>query len=581
MRRPFAQLTVAVALAAAGLPAASASAEEWRPFPLPVPPGGQLATPPGRPLELSFWTPNRGLMQVAGNASVSPGLYSFDGRAWHQLATVCGATGTQGGIAWAGPTEFWTISDASPGVASSGALCHFRDGAVVGSHGAPNVPGFRAAGNAAACLSAADCWFGGNQYESPDGSRIGAFHLHWDGGALTPVYAPQGRAVSDLLAHAGRIHESVFVGPAPGVASAPVLSEPEAVPALLHRIDGGLFGNDPWTPSPLDGVPDDGTELRALDSDGATAWAVGGGARSGPAAAGGNVARTPVAARLDGDGWSDLRVHGDGIGLGEVFGDVAAVPGTQTAWATLVDDSDGSRGQPRVAFIAADGALAVQQLAGDNDPLRGGAAQVDCPSATDCWLATARGYLYRLGGEAYPPDEDPAFQGTITERPNEGAAQFVPDTPPQDDSRLFAPPVELPPIDSEPPPTCRRPPRLMAGVRAPRVTRVPGQARGARDPRFRLEIRFRLARRAKVALIAERRTRAAADRRGADRRAATRRATTRVVARTRLRTLGAGPRSAVVIVRRTTWPTRLRFVVRETTRARCVEASSSTADAPR
>jgi hypothetical protein len=343
---------------------------------------------------------------------------------------------------------------------------------------------------------------------------------------------------------------------------------------LLHWIDGQTFANDPWIPSPLSGVRDDGTELRALDSDGTTAWAVGGVALS--STSGGGPPRQPVVVRYDGEQWLELPVADAGTRAGEFFNDVAAVPGTKDAWATLATSSPaGDSEQPRLAFIAGDGTVTVQELARAGDPLRGAATRVDCPAADDCWMVTSRGYLYRWGGHKdYLVDTDPAFQGTIAERPNEGAAQFLPEAPPDDDSRLFAPPVEIPAEDPEPPRTCRRPPRLMSGVRDPDVRPMPGArardtARGASDAaraRFTLTVKFRLARRARVALIAERRP--PATRRGRQGRSGRR--VTHVVARTRLRTLRPGHRSLNVTVSRAAWPTGLRFVLREAGRVPCV-----------
>lgn len=561
---------------------ASARAATWEPFPLPVPPGGQFATPPGYPGDLAFWAPNRGLMTVAGNASVPNGIYGWDGRAWHQLATVCGSTGAAR-IAWAGPSEFWTIASASPGVGAPSALCRFADGAVAGSYSTANVPGFDHLVASAACRAPDDCWFGGEGEQSVDAAQVGAFHMRWDGSRLRPVYGPQGRAVSDLENHGGRLLESVFVGPSPTARTGPVLRDPEAAPALLHRIDGTTVTNDPWLPRPLPDVPDDGTELRALDSDGTTAWAVGGGANSGPAARSGPVQRLPLAARLDGDRWVELELTGEELSAGDVFGDVAAVPGTGTAWATLVEASQNPYDlspdeQPRVAFIAADGRVTVHRLAGRADPRRGAAARIACPTADDCWLATTRGHLYRWGGpKDYPQDTDPAFQGTITERPNEGAAQFVPDTPPTDDSRLFAPPVEVPVEEPVLPPSCGTPPRLLSGVGRPRPSRLPGQPRSTRDPRYRLTVGFRLARRARIALVAERQ-RPTSGRTGGSARPTARRGRARVVARTRTQTLRAGRHRLAVVVRRTIWPSSMRFVVREAGRPRCVPADDPIAD---
>ena len=93
-------------------------------------------------------------------------------------------------------------------------------------------------------------------------------------------------------------------------------------------------------------------------------------------------------------------------------------------------------------------------------------------------------------GTARPQDTDPAFADLITFRPNEAAAQFIPDTPPADDSELFKPPpVEV----AQPPPGRRDTPA--AGPAARVKARVKGR---------QLYVRFQLVRRARVALIARR-----------------------------------------------------------------------------
>src|SRR6202034_3760679 len=95
--------------------------------------------------DISFWAPNRGLLIPAGNEFVPAGLYAYDGVSWHQLSTVCG--GETGRIAWAGPDEFWTISDQRAGqILGTGfeasallnvSLCHFVNGQVVASYAMP------------------------------------------------------------------------------------------------------------------------------------------------------------------------------------------------------------------------------------------------------------------------------------------------------------------------------------------------------------------------------------------------------------------------------------------------------------
>jgi hypothetical protein len=554
MRRLFSTLAAAAALALAA--SSGALAAEWENVPLPAPPGGQFSVPAGFVGDLSFWAPNRGLMSVSGNNSVPGGLYSWDGESWHQLSTVCDG-GQNARIAWAGPTEFWTITNPSAGSSPSGTgLCHYKDGAVVGSYSVYNVPEFGQAApvNAATCRGANDCWFGGRGGLGQDGARPGAFHLHWDGTDLTPVRNGQGRGVSDLITHRGAVLESVFVGIGAAVgAQPPYLATPEAVPALLHRIDGGAFANDPFVPAAMDGVPADGTELRSMDTDGTTAWAVGGGANSGPAAADGAVRRPPLAARKDGDGaWQELTLTGD-LPDDQWFGAVAAVPGTREAWATLTalevggSDEAGGQSQPAVAHVGADGAVTVEQLDDRKGAAaRGAATAIACPTATDCWVATARGYLFRRTDRAtYPRDTDPAFQGTISVRPNEAAAQAIPDEPPVDDSRLLAPPVVLPSaVEEAGPAECPSIPALVTRVKATTAKLTKRQRREA-NAKITLNVRFRLARRAKVGLTAKRGK--------------------KVVARAKARTFAPGTRTLTVKVRRKSFPKAIKFALTELT----------------
>jgi hypothetical protein len=144
-----AALVVVVALALGGGPFVSvASADEgsaWhleQPLPPELPSGQKASTPIGlgRIGDIEFWGPNRGLLITAGNPpTIPPGVWVYNGVSWHELASVCGAT--DGRIAWAGPDEFWTVSDGRPGQASiegtppleDNTLCHFANGAVVGS----------------------------------------------------------------------------------------------------------------------------------------------------------------------------------------------------------------------------------------------------------------------------------------------------------------------------------------------------------------------------------------------------------------------------------------------------------------
>ena len=154
MRR-WALLCFALAMSLpAGVPATSRAAEgeapEWR-LEQPRPPGVSWPVPLGSVSDVEFLEPNRGLLITAGNGeAVEPGVWTYDGQGWHELSNKCGAA--EGGrIAWAGPDEFWTVSDGRPGQAgealgtgseqkvplADNALCHFDDGQIVASYAHP------------------------------------------------------------------------------------------------------------------------------------------------------------------------------------------------------------------------------------------------------------------------------------------------------------------------------------------------------------------------------------------------------------------------------------------------------------
>jgi hypothetical protein len=473
---------------------------------------------------------------VAGNATIPRGIYSWNGRGWHQLATVCGGPGDTARIAWAGPTEFWVVSEPSQPRKGSGlALCRFKDGQVVGSFSTrvDAADPFRMM-MSATCNGPNDCWFGGVGSQDALGERVGAFHLHWNGSDLQTLYGPQGRGVTDMEFHAGQLFESTLVGRSPENRTDPVeLAEPEPVPRLLHRIAGGAFANDAFLPA----GPANGSELLALDSDDADLWAVGGGAASGPAAPeGGAVARPPLAARLVGGVFQEVVPTGASFGLTDRFGDVAALPGSADAMATVVPFAErrSTNSKAIVARLAPDGTTTTTRLPAAGAG-RGSAARIACPAPEECWMVTWAGWLFHYSdGSVLPEDTDPAFQGTIEFRPNEAAEQFIPDKPPVDDSQLFAPPeLEQNPIADPPKAKVRRLPPLLRNVRS----KLEG---------LRLTVSFTVTRKAKVALLAKK---------GG-----------RTVARTPRRTFAPGRRQLVLRLSREKYPTRLAFQVSEVKR---------------
>jgi hypothetical protein len=529
-----ATLALAALVAAALAPGAARAAPPiWRLEQPAPPPGVPFKVPLGAPGDLSFWAPNRGLLTVEGNETIPRGIFSWDGRGWHQLATVCGGPADTARIAWAGPTEFWVVSEPSlPRRGSGLGLCRFKDGQVVGSWStrADAADPFRQM-MSATCDGPDDCWFGGVGSQDALGEHVGAYHLHWNGVDLLSAYGPQGRGVTDMEFHDGTLYESTLVGRSPENRTEPVeLAEPEAVPRLIHELSGGAFANDPFVPAV---GADSESELLAMDGDGTSLWAVGGGAASGPAAPeGGAVARPPLAARLVGGAFQEVTLGGATFGEVDRLGDVAAIPGTGEALVAVVPFADrrSTNSKATVARIAADGTTIATRLPAAGSG-RGSAARVACPASDECWMVTRAGWIFHYSdGTPLPRDTDPAFQGTIEFRPNEAAEQFVPDRLPVDDSQLFAPPP-LPLVEEKPKPgRVRRLPPLLRRVKS----RLHG---------LRLTVTFTLTRRARVGLLAKR---------GG-----------RTVARTPFEVLAPGRRSLSLRVSRDRYPTRLAFRTKE------------------
>lgn len=534
-RATLALAALAATLATALVPLPANAAEPiWRLEQPPPPAGAPFKVPLGAPGDLSFLKPNRGLLTIEGNGAIPRGIYTWDGQSWHQLSTVCGGPGDTARIAWAGPTEFWVVSEPSlPRFGSGLALCRFKDGQVVGSWSTriDAADPFRQM-SSATCNGPNDCWFGGVGDEDALGERIGAFHLHWNGVDLQTVYGPQGRGVSDMQFHKGELFETALVGRSAENRTDPVeLSEPEDAPRLIHRIAAGSFSNDPFLPADADGG-----ELLALDSDGTDLWAVGGGAASGPEAPpGGAVPRSPLVARLVGSEFEELALDKDLFGPSDRLGDVAAIPESSDAMATVVPFAErrSTNSKAIVARIATDGTASITRLPAAGAG-RGSAARIACPAANECWMVTWAGWLFHYSdGSPLAPDADPAFQGTIEFRPNESAEQFIPDRLPVDDSQLFAPPpLELTPNAVKPAKVRRLPPLLR---------RVSSDLDG-----LRLTVSFTLTRRARVQLLAKK---------GG-----------RTVARTPSQVLTPGRRRLSLQLERDRYPTKLAFRTKEVKR---------------
>jgi hypothetical protein len=531
---------LAATLAACVVPTGAWAAPIWRLEQPPPPAGAPFKVPLGQPGDLRFWAPNRGLLSIEGNATVPRGLLYYNGRSWRQLSTVCGGTGDTSRIAWAGPDEFWTISEPSLPRSGSGlGLCHFKGGTVVGSYSTPDQASdpFRPM-DAAACNGPNDCWFGGAASQDPSGLRRGGFHLHWDGTNLSSVYGPQGRGISDVQPYGGSWFETTYVGAQRENRTDPVyLASPEPYgPVLIHQLEG-IWKDVNFVANGLAGVPADGSELLAADASSDQLWFVGGGAASGPSApSGGAVARPPLAVRRTGAFFQELALDASLFGTQDRFVDVAAVPGTSDAWAAdqPFDDRGSRAAKAKVALLHADGSASVTSLP-TSGAGRGAAARVEFTTPTEGWLVTTAGWLFHYtDGALLPLDTDPAFQKTIAFRPNEAAAQFVPDSNPADDSQLFAPPPVQVETQTKPTTTNQTP------------TKLPAMLKNIKKPKLKgmvLSLQFTVVRAGKVQLRALRKG--------------------KVVAKTPLRSVKPGKVTLKLKLNRRKWPTSLKFVVKD------------------
>jgi hypothetical protein len=160
-----------------------------------------------------------------------------------------------------------------------------------------------------------------------------------------------------------------------------------------------------------------------------------------------------------------------------------------------------------------------------------------CPGPHDCWLATTRGWLFHLSTQqereeraaGLTKDGDPAFETLISERPpDQGLPLPVPVTLPLDTSGLLGE-LTLP---------TRVPHEETSKLGASRVT-LPllSHIRSRLIHGTMLELRFHLAVKARLKLIAKR--------------------AKRVVAETPTRTLAAGNRSLQLHLNPKRWPTKL------------------------
>ncbi len=524
----------------------------WR-LEQPPPPPPPVGVPPsstpiglGHVGDIEFWAPNRGLLITPGNGSTIPaGLWAYNGVEWHELSTVCGAT--DGRIGWSGPEEFWTISDGRPGQAADpktgrpapledNTLCRFAHGEVVTSYASP---AFQASSyqpmHALGCLSTSDCWFAGDSLPPPQAGE--AFHLHWNGGKLTAEPNPHGHAVEAMRKFAGQLFESVRL--LQGDLSAE-LETP--LPSALHLINPR--GVTP-TFEPVLGVPAYTSEefpealgFLRLGVDDEELWAAAGSVSEPPE----HSSRAGVTVERYTGQWEHV-LGPERPAPGQINDDVvqsiAPEPGTSSAWLALDSQDDAQSPSPAasalVARVSAGGTVETQTLPSETEVAqgvgpKGGAKTIVCPAVQDCWMVTTQGWLFHLapeGERTRPRDSSSAFSGLITFRPpDEGVPQVVPDAPPADISGLTEAQAEKGGLIDIP--TANE-----SKVRAPLLSSVHSRLVHGTT----LELRFHLAVKARVKLLAKRKR--------------------KIVASSPMRTFAGGNRKLLLALNRRRWPTKL------------------------
>jgi hypothetical protein len=528
-----------LALFVAGLLAAQpAGAATWK-SQQPVAPIG-VPTAIGEVGDIEFWAPNRGMLITAGNEGSPAGLFAYDGTGWYRYSTVCG--GHEGRIAWAGPNEFWTISDQQAGQETGAgpaqhlSLCHFVNGVVVASYAEP-LGGANSylPMDAAACNGPSDCWFAGERL--PGTVNVGAFHLHWNGSTLSPVpslteaqpeLTDPGRSVSSLAFFQGTLYEGVDVEPGD---VAPRESPFE--PSFLHAIfDSGPTPDffpiypepavEPAEPAALDGIRLAGNEK--------SLWAI----------AGTDVEEeakeAPLVMRIGPGGFAPVTLNdpGEVLGVGVHILGTAVEPGSGAVWVSYRPEGFLSAPPARLTRIEADGTVAaptVLPAEGEGVGHKGAAGPIACPAVEQCWMATREGWLFHLGANP-PQDNDPVLHTLVTFRPPDPSLPSAsPLTLPEDDSGANVEKAANSQAEAIEEPLPKRKPAILSKLHQKLVD---GNV---------LQMTFVLRTRAHVRLLAELHH--------------------KVVAKTKLLTLGKGERKLRLRLDPKRWPTKLNLQVHE------------------
>jgi len=170
---------------------------------------------------------------------------------------------------------------------------------------------------------------------------------------------------------------------------------------------------------------------------------------------------------------------------------------------------------------------------------KGAAFTLTCPAAHDCWLATTRGWLFHLSSQqeqtekeqGLTRDPDPAFETLITERPPDlGLPQTQPDSLPPDNSGLLGELTTPPSLSPE-----QKSTKEESRITVPLLSDVHSRILHGTT----LELRFHLAVKARLKLLAKR--------------------TGRVIAATATHTFPAGSHSLRLQLNPKRWPTKLQL----------------------
>ncbi len=574
-------LGLGVAVPAGAAPLADDGGAEWQvEQPLPPPPAlGGVGTSEGPvslghigDIEFYEHQPNRGVLITSGNGgSVEPGVWFYNGAGWKELSNKCGAT--DGRIAWAGPDEFWTVSDGRGGqTVASGSerppredntLCHFAPGPkgnieIVGSYGSvPFLGSSYQPMHAAACFAPNNCWFGGEPLPPP---QVGAFMLHWNGADLEPQpFLPEGHPVEEMVPfEPGRLYESMRIQT--GDKSVTGASRPPVLRTIKAEVSGEESFFESAAPenhllySSLNQFSTSLDYLRLSASEGSL-WAAAGAQVPEPA---GNKrpAGVTILRKTEGAEWQSVigpqesepeepPPPGQIAFPGQAVTSIAAEPGSSNAWLGLDSEEDVPRPKPSVraslARVAADGTVTDRlelppPVPGDPYGPLGAATRIACPAQHDCWASTVGGWLLHLatpGERVGPALADPVFERIengepLTFRPRdagvpEEASDVVPDN--SSGEETFTRNEEL----------VKAPKEQLARVPVPLLTHI----RAKVLHRTQLVLSFHLAVKAKVRLLALRHK--------------------KVVARTPMRTLGAGNRRLVLSLDPKHWPEHLKL----------------------